>query len=109
MSLKKWGLSHSPSEKDKNRWLLKLKIDERELMSLVNSISGTVGRPFLLDKDECNFGFYIYEAREDEISSMKELLRTKCPESEPARADKPAGKKGSIPCWKEWREAWTAW
>jgi len=80
MSLKKWQLSLSPSEKDKDRRLLKLKIDEKELMALINSVQGAVGRPFILENDEFDFGFYIYEPKKEEIDTLIETLKTKCPE-----------------------------
>lgn len=93
MSLTKWVLTHKPSEKDPNRWLLKLKIDERELLPLVNTISGTVGRPFLLEKDEYDFGFYIYEAKESEVSALTDNLNSKCPDGkvEQKAGDDPLG------------------
>ncbi len=78
MSLTRWKLSLTPTEKDKNRWLLRLKIDERELMSLINTIPGTVGRPFLLEKDDYDFGLYIYDANEESIKKLAVDLKNKC-------------------------------
>jgi chromosomal replication initiator protein DnaA len=80
MSLSKWELNHIPSEKDPNRWLLKLKIEENELLHLANSIPGTIGRPFLLENDECVFGIYIYEANDKDITALNETLKQKCPQ-----------------------------
>lgn len=80
MSLSKWELNHIPSDKDPNRWLLKLKIEENELLHLANSIPGTIGRPFLLENDECVFGIYIYEANDKDITALNESLKQKCPE-----------------------------
>ena len=80
MSLTRWKLSLASIEKDKNRWLLRLKIDERELMALISTITGTVGRPFLLEKDDYDFGLYIYESNEEAIKALAAELKNKCPD-----------------------------
>ncbi|MHB9154811.1 MAG: chromosomal replication initiator protein DnaA, partial [Endomicrobiales bacterium] len=79
MNLEKWELAYCPSEKDRNRWRVKLRIEERELMSLLNGIPGTVGRPLLLENDEYSFGFYVYEISGEEVTKLRALLEGACP------------------------------
>ncbi|MFH1368709.1 MAG: chromosomal replication initiator protein DnaA [Elusimicrobiota bacterium] len=80
MALDNWELSYQPCEKDKNRWQLKLRIPEKELMSVVNQIEGTRGRPSALDENEYNFSVYIYELGEEGSERIRELLHQICPQ-----------------------------
>jgi len=79
MALENWELSYQPCEKDKNRWQLKVKIAENELMSIINNIEGTKGRPFAIEEKEFNFGLYIYELKETEVARMNDFLNGICP------------------------------
>ena len=74
MTLENWELSYQPCEKDKNRWQLKLKIAEQELMSVINNIEGTKGRPFSTEEKDFNFGIYIYELKESEVANINTYL-----------------------------------
>lgn len=74
MALENWELSYQPCEKDKNRWQLKVKIADNELMSVINNIEETKGRPFPLEEKEFNFGLYIYELKEAEVAGIKNFL-----------------------------------
>lgn len=82
MGLEQWELSYFPSDKDKNRWRLKLKISEDELMPLLGNLRGTVGRPFLIEDEEFGFGLYIYEAKDNEVIQLEGILRKMCPKGE---------------------------
>lgn len=79
MALEKWELSYQPCDKDKNRWQLRLKIAENELMSVINNIEGTKGRPFTLSDADYNFGIYIYELNEPDVARVKKFLEGLCP------------------------------
>ena len=80
MAFEKWELSYHPCEKDKNRWQVSLKISEKELMSVINQLEGTKGRPTVLDEGEFNYSIYIYELQEDAVARMRDLLQKLCPQ-----------------------------
>lgn len=83
MALEKWELAHVPSEKDSNRWQLKLKIEQRDVVRLVNeinSIMGIVSRPSLLENDEFTFSLYLYESSDKKLILLRNLLKSKCPD-----------------------------
>jgi chromosomal replication initiator protein DnaA len=78
MNLKNWELSFCPSERDKSRWKLKLKIEEKELMPFVSCLSGTLGRPFMLEHEEYDFALYIYDVKDEELAKLEKILISNC-------------------------------
>jgi chromosomal replication initiator protein DnaA len=80
MAFEKWQLSHDPCEKDPDRWKLKLKIDEDTLDSLVVSVPGNIGRPFVLDNDPEGFNYEIllYEIKDKGFKGLYRLIKSKC-------------------------------
>jgi chromosomal replication initiator protein DnaA len=74
MALEKWELSYQPCDKDKNRWQLRLKVAENELMSVINNLEGTKGRPFVVNDNDFNYGIYIYELNEPDVARVKKFL-----------------------------------
>jgi len=78
MNLKNWELSFCPSERDKSRWKLKLKIEERELMPFVSCLAGTLGRPFMLENEEYDYALYIYDVKEEELAKLEKTLISNC-------------------------------
>ncbi|MBN1822866.1 MAG: chromosomal replication initiator protein DnaA [Endomicrobiales bacterium] len=78
--LQKWELSHYPSDKDKKRWRLKLKVEERHLSDILAKISGTVGRPFMLEREDFDFGIYIYDMKDQDVDALRASLQEACPD-----------------------------
>jgi len=72
--LEKWELIHTPSEKDKNRWRLRLKISEEELDDLLKKINLESGRPFATLSDEFNWGLYLYDIDEEKRIELIKIL-----------------------------------
>lgn len=96
MALQKWELVHNPSDRDKDRWRLKLKIDERELMALMARVPGSLGRPILLENEEYDFSFYIYEISEQDLAAVRQMLQQLCPAAPPAVPTAPAPSSGGL-------------
>jgi chromosomal replication initiator protein DnaA len=78
MNLTNWELSFCPSDRDKNRWKLKLKIDERDIMPFVSGLPGTLGRPFMLENEEFDFGVYVYDVKEEDLARIEKALIACC-------------------------------
>ena len=72
--LEKWELIHAPSEKDKNRWRLNLKIPEEELDDLLRKIMFESGRPFATLSEEFNWGLYLYNIDEEKRLELTKIL-----------------------------------
>src|ERR1035437_8678233 len=73
MNLKKWDLAHCPL-KDRDRWRLKLKIDETELSALTGQLPATLGQPYMLDDDEFTVAYYIYDLTESSADALRAAL-----------------------------------
>ena len=80
MPLENWQLIHQPCDRDKNRWQLKLKISNRDVMALVNTLPGIVGRPSALEEDDFSFELFLYEIRDKEFAVLTEILSEKYPD-----------------------------
>jgi len=72
--LEKWELVHSPSEKDPNRYRLKLSIDENELSSIIMELKVDSGRPFAAFTDGYNWGLYVYDLSNEKLEKLKKIL-----------------------------------
>ncbi|OGS22459.1 MAG: chromosomal replication initiator protein DnaA [Elusimicrobia bacterium RIFOXYA2_FULL_39_19] len=75
--LEKFELAHSPSDKDKNRYRLKIRIVEEELNDLLQALKVDSGRPFASFSDEYNFGIYIYDLNDQKLDDLRNILTDK--------------------------------
>jgi len=78
--LKKWELSYAPTEKDRTRWRLKLRVPEENLDALLAELPGNKGRPFLVEDGQYDFGVYFYNLSEDDHKTIKSILEKKSPD-----------------------------
>ena len=76
----RWELLYSPSEKDKNRWRLKMNISEESLESVFAKIGVNTGRPFSTADTDYNWGVYLYNITSDERRSIVKSLKEDCAE-----------------------------
>ncbi len=72
--LEKWELTPAPSEKDKNRWRLRLKISEEGIDKLLNKINLDIGRPFATLSEDFNWGIYLYNVDDEERKQLIKIL-----------------------------------
>lgn len=84
MNLKKWDLAHCPT-KDRDRWRLKLSIDEAGLSALAAQLPVQLGQPFMLEDDEYSIAFYMYDVPESDIETLRFVLKAQtAPAAAPA-------------------------
>jgi chromosomal replication initiator protein DnaA len=76
----KWELLYSPSDKDKNRWRLKMKISEDLLEDVFSRFGVSAGRPFSTTDADYNWGVYLYNLGSDERKGVIKGLREFCKE-----------------------------
>ncbi|MFH2069629.1 MAG: chromosomal replication initiator protein DnaA [Elusimicrobiota bacterium] len=89
--LEKWDLTSSASEKDRNRWRLRIKIPEDEVNNFLNELSVDTGRPFSTSTEDYNWGVYIYNLIEKEKEALINSLKEKCPEGHVVVSGKETG------------------
>ncbi|MBU0951219.1 MAG: chromosomal replication initiator protein DnaA [Elusimicrobia bacterium] len=87
--LEKWELVHSPSDKDQNRYRLKLKIEEHELPALLTELKVDSDSPFAAFSDGYSWGLYIYGLNETKIESLNNILAKKSGKTTQAPIPKP--------------------
>lgn len=77
-----WQLSHSPSNSDKNRWCLKLKISKNELSPLLEHLPAKKDEPIPLSKDNYNFSVNLLEVKPGEFEKITKFLKEEYLEGE---------------------------
>jgi len=78
----KWELAYSPTEKDKNRWRLRMKISDSELNEFIKQIDVAIGRPFNLNHEQYNWGIYLYNITDHERDIVANILHKNCSNGE---------------------------
>jgi chromosomal replication initiation ATPase DnaA len=73
MNIKKWELTHCPS-KDRDRWRLKLKIDEGDMSALTEQLPITLGQPFMIEDEDFTVAYYLFDLTESTTSALRSVL-----------------------------------
>jgi len=78
----KWELSFFPSDREKNRWKLSLKISDDELDKILKKIRFNISEPYSTLNPEYNWILYIHDLSDDAVDEVVKLLKQCCKNGE---------------------------